>query len=191
MRIIASQASFAIDSAWNPIYSHKWTGVLARREDFMYKFWMAFDKLEQMVVAARAVEHDEQARTITSSKVENSPLTGLDAIADELADRILKGFAWRPLGGPYEDIFRALLEVPVGDAVSLEDLARKLGASFDEIKARLAKLSGRMKRIATPAELTRFRTPFMLFADIESNNGSTMYRLTPAGRAAAKRYLAR
>lgn len=146
---------------------------------------------EEVAVASRAVEHYRQTQTNSPAQYDNSSASELDAATGALADRIRRGFTWRALGPPYEAIFRELLDAPVGQAVKIEDLAKKLGASFDEIKARLAKLSGRMKRIATAEEIARLRTPFMLFAQIESEGGATQYRLTQAGREAAKRYLGR
>jgi hypothetical protein len=152
---------------------------------------MGFNSLEEMAAASRAAEHYRKTQAKSPAEVDNSPTSELDAATGALADRILKGLTWRPLGAPYEEIFRELLDTPVGRAVKIEDLAKKLGASVDEIKARLAKLSGRMKRIATAEEMARLRTPFMLFAHIESEAGSTQYRLTPAGREAAKVYVGR
>jgi hypothetical protein len=152
---------------------------------------MGFNTVEEMAVASRAVENDRQAQAKSPIQVNNTLASELDAATGALADRILSGWRWRPLGAPYEALMAGLLDAPVGQAVKIEELAKKVGASFDEIKARLAKLSGRMKRIATPEEMSRLRTPFMLFAGIESEGGSTQYRLTPAGREAAKRYLGR
>jgi hypothetical protein len=144
---------------------------------------------EEVAVAWQAVQQHRQAKS--PAQVSNSPSGELHGPTAELASRIYKGLTWRPLGPTYAEIFRELLDAPNGQEVKMEDLVTKLRATGDEVKARLSKLSGRMKRIATPEEIARVRTPFMLFADIEYDGKSSQYRLTPAGREAAKRYLGR
>jgi hypothetical protein len=144
---------------------------------------------EEIAVAWRAVERYRQEQTKSPGHISNPPSGELDGGTAALASRIFKGFTWRPLGPAYAEIFRELLGAPDGRGVKIEDFVAKLNATADEMKARLSKLSGRMKRIATPEELARVRTPFMLFADIEYDGKSSQYRLTPAGREAAKRYL--
>jgi hypothetical protein len=152
-------------------------------------FFIGLDSPEEVVVAWRAVESYRRSRISSAQATPTASEGDLAPDVGELAERIRRGFMWRPLGAPYEGIFRELLKVPEGQAITIEDLSSKLGASFDEVKARLAKLSGRLKRIATPDEIASLRTPFMLFAAIESAGGATRYRLTPAGREATRRYL--
>lgn len=146
---------------------------------------------EEVAVAWQAVQQHRQAQAKSPAQVSNSPSGELDGPTTALASRIYRGFTWRKLGPAYADIFRELLEAPKGQEVKIEDLATKLGVTVNVVKARLSKVSGRMKRIATPEEIARETTPFKLFADIGYDGKSSQYRLTPAGREAAKRYLGR
>jgi hypothetical protein len=50
-------------------------------------------------------------------------------------------------------------------AVTLEELAAAVGVSTAKVTAHLSKISGRMKRIATPEELNTLSTPFCFGGD--------------------------
>jgi hypothetical protein len=79
---------------------------------------------------------------------------------------------------------------PSGQAVPIADLGKAVGANYYELRASLAKLSGRMKRIATPEEAAALRSPFLLLAEVEyDEKKSSQHRLTPAGREAVRKYL--
>ena len=143
----------------------------------------------EVAIGWQAIEQYRQAETASPAQTDDSPAGELDGTTAELAGRIHKGLTWHKLGPVYADIFQALLDTPKGQEIKIESLASKVGATVAEVKARLAKLSGRMKRIATPGEIARVRTPFLLFSDIEYGGVSTQYRLTQAGREAARRYL--
>jgi hypothetical protein len=145
------------------------------------------------VAAGHALEQHRQGQAKSPAQTGNapSPAGEIDEATAELAGRIYKGFTWHQLGPHYAAIFETLLDAPEDQAIKLESLATQLKSTVDEVKARLSKLSGRMKRIATPQEIARVKTPFTLFADIEYDGTSTQYRLTQAGHEAAKRYLGR
>jgi hypothetical protein len=109
---------------------------------------------------------------------------------EERARRVLQGLTSPgPLPAIYIAELRVLCEA-VSQSVKLEDLASRVGASSDKVTAHLSKLSARMKRIASPAELKAFSKAFLLLADIEPTpDGSKQYRLTPAGRVAVCQWL--
>lgn len=144
----------------------------------------------EVAVAWHAVEQYRQSH----GKSRNEPSEGvtpqIDATTAAVADRILKGLNWGPLGPRYRAMLQVWLDAPEGQAVTVKRLAEAIGATRVELKANLSKLSARMKRIATTEEAASLRTPFLLLADIEyDETNSSRHRLTPAGREAVRRYL--
>jgi hypothetical protein len=74
----------------------------------------------------------------------------------------------------------------------LEALAGQLKLYISQVQARFSKLSARLKRVATPAELADHRkTALGLLVETAYAAETTSHRLTPAGRAAVRRYLGR
>ncbi len=86
----------------------------------------------------------------------------------------------------------AWFDTPSNAYLPLDALADKLKLSVAQVQARFSKLSGRLKRVATEAELVDHRkTPLGLLVDVAYAADTTSYRLTPAGRAAVRQYLGR
>jgi len=124
--------------------------------------------------------------------VDAHPAAPLDVATAEVSERVYQGLNRNRdrLGRRYVDILSVWYNAPEGEAVPIGSLAKKLQASPAELRANLAKLSSRMRAIATFDEIAALRTPFLLLADIEyDENNTTRHRLTPAGREAARRFL--
>lgn len=121
----------------------------------------------------------------------NSLTCELNAATAGLAERIYRGLTLPVrLDGRYLQIFREWLDSSPGGEVKLEELSKKVGATTEELRANISKLSARMRRIATPEEIATHRTPFLLLADLTYNeNKMARYTLTPAGRDAVHRFL--
>ena len=146
----------------------------------------------EVAVAWEAVERYRQSRKTPQSENLPGTIPQIDGPTAALAERIYKGLSWRPLGPRYSAMLETWLNAPAGEAVASVDLAKKVGATRDELRANLSKLSGRMNRVATPEEAAAVRTPFLLLADIEyDEKNSSKHRLTPAGREAVRKYLNR
>lgn len=146
----------------------------------------------EVAVAWEAVERYRQSRKTPSSENSTSTISQIDGPTAALAERIYKGLNWRPLGPRYCAILETWLSAPSGHAVASVDLAKKVGATRNELRANLSKLSARMNRVTTPEEAASVRTPFLLLADIEyDEKNSSKHRLTPAGREAVRKYLNR
>lgn len=146
----------------------------------------------EVAVAWEAVERYRQSRKAPQSENSGSTIPQIDASTAAVAERIYKGLSWGPLGPRYTTMLATWFDAPAGQAVTINDLAKTVGATRDELRASLSKLSGRMKRVATPEEAAALRTPFLLLADIEyDERNSSRHRLTPAGREAVRRYLKR
>jgi hypothetical protein len=144
---------------------------------------------EEVAVAWQAVERYRQSNAALAGAP--SPVQSLDATTAALAQRILKGLRLGPLGPHYDAMFKEWL-AEADRPLPIDDLARRVGATRNEVRARLSKLSGRMKRIATPEEIATLSTPFLVLADIEyDQSNSSSHRLTAAGREAVRRYLSR
>jgi hypothetical protein len=143
----------------------------------------------EVAVAWEAVE---QYRQSPHGENSNSAIPQIDAATAAVANRILKGLNWGPLGARYRAMLETWFKAPSGQAVTIDDLAKTVGATRNELRANLSKLSARMKRIATPEEAAALRTAFLLLADIEYDEfNSSRHRLTPAGREAVRQYLER
>lgn len=145
----------------------------------------------EVEVAWQAVEQYRRSPSRAAHDVESAaPL--VDRATAEVAQRILKGLNWGPLGPRYSSIFGVWLDASPDQAVAIDDLAKRTGATHAELRANLSKLSARMSRVATPEEAASLRTPFLLLADIEyDHKNSSQHRLTPAGREAVRQYLKR
>ena len=159
--------SFSIDGLQSPIEVEvAWQAVLHHRQ-----------------VAAKGPETPLENR--------NSHARELDVTTAGVAERIHLGLTLPVrLGGRYLQIFREWLDAPEGEEVRIEDLSKKIGASIQELRASTAKLSARMKRIATPEEIATLRTPFLMLADLTYNEKQlARYTLTPAGRNAVRKFL--
>jgi hypothetical protein len=158
----------------------------------MNAFFVGLQSPAEVAVAWKAVEQYRLAAEAPQSANPNStvPLLQTDAATAAVAERIYKGLARAPLGPRYTKMLTTWYDAPAGQAVTIDDLGKTVGANHYELRASLAKLSGRMKRIATPEEAAAFRTPFLLLADIEyDERNSSQHRLTPAGREAVRKYL--
>jgi hypothetical protein len=146
----------------------------------------------EVAVAWQAVENYRRSQNIPLPQNPDPGAGQIDPAVAELAQRIYKGLTMAPLGPRYKAMMDVWLAAPAGHAVTVVDLAKKVGCSDIEMRASLSKLSARMKRIATPQEAASLRTPFMLLAEIEyDETNSSRHTLTPAGREAARKYLAR
>jgi hypothetical protein len=146
----------------------------------------------EVAVAWQAVEQYRRSSPNKPQENLDSTARHLDGATTILAQRILKGLTWGPLGPRYNAILGAWFEAAPGQAVRIDELAKTLHATSHELRANLSKLSARMKRIATPEEAASLRTPFLLLADIEyDEKNSSRHRLTPAGREAVRQYLKR
>jgi hypothetical protein len=157
-------------------------------------FYVGLQSPAEVAVAWKAVEQYRQSSKAPQSENPNStmPLPQIDATTAAVAERIYKGLSRAPLGPRYAKMLAAWYDAPAGQAVTIDDLGKTVGASRHELRASLSKLSGRMKRIATPDEAAALRTPFLLLADIEyDERNSSQHRLTPAGRDAVRQYLKR
>lgn len=144
---------------------------------------------EEVAVAWKAVENYRHAKAAPAGPP--STLQNLDPATAALAQRILKGLRLGRLGPKYDAMLKAWLAQP-DRPLPIDALAKKTGATIQEMRARLSKLSGRMRRIATPEETATLSTPFLLLADIEyDERNSSSHRLTAAGRAAVGLYLSR
>lgn len=156
-------------------------------------FFVALRSPAEVEVAWKAVENYRQSTELPPSANPNTtPLTQVNASTAALAERIYKGLSRARLGPRYTKMLTTWYDAPAGQAVTIDDLAKTVEASHHELRASLAKLSGRMKRIATPEEAAALRTPFLLLADIEyDDKNSSQHRLTPAGREAVRKYLNR
>lgn len=143
-------------------------------------------------MAWQAVAQHRQAQTKSPMDIQNSATGEFDGATAGLAQRIYKGLTLAPLGPQYQQMLQEWLDAPKGELVKIEDLAEKLDAPIEVLRARVSKLSARMKRIATPEEIETVRTPFMLLSDLKYDERKfARYRLTPAGREAVHRYLGR
>ena len=146
----------------------------------------------EVAVAWQAVENYRRTQLIPLPENPDSRAGQIDSAVAELAQRIYKGLTMGPLGPRYKAMMEVWLAAPAGHAVTITDLAKKVGCTTVEMRANLSKLSARMKRIATPQEAASLRTPFMLLAEIEyDETNSSRHTLTPAGREAVRKYLAR
>jgi hypothetical protein len=146
----------------------------------------------EVAVAWEAVERYRQSRNtlLTENSVDATPQ--VDGRTAEVAQRIYKGLTWRPLDDRYRAILKILLNASPTVATTIGQLATTAGATRNELRANLSKLSARMKRIANQEESAALRTPFLLLAEIEyDEKNSSRYRLTPAGREAVRTYLNR
>jgi hypothetical protein len=122
--------------------------------------------------------------------------TGRQDAADDgdrdAAARILRGLRIVPLSAPYTRILRAWYEGgrPEDGYLHIRDLARVAGISSDQARAMISKLSSRMRRIATPADLQALKTPLRLLVEVDyDESNSSLHRLTRAGRLAVAEYL--
>jgi hypothetical protein len=146
----------------------------------------------EVAVAWEAVERYRQS--LKTPQDENAPSTipQIDGPTAALAQRIYKGLIWRQLGPRYRAMLETWFNAPVDQAVPIVDLQDKVGATPNELRASLSKLSARMNRVATVEEAAAVRTPFLLLADIEYDaKNSSKHRLTLAGREAVRKYLSR
>ena len=162
-----ANVTFSIDGLQNPAeVAAAWEAVLLYRH-----------------AATKAPEAPPQNR--------NSLTNELDVATAGLAERIYRGLTLPVrLDGRYLLIFREWLDSPAGGEVKLEELSKKIGATTEELRANISKLSARMRRIATPEEVATLRTPFQKLADLTYNeNKMARYTLTPAGRDAVRRFL--
>ncbi len=159
-----NESSFSINGLQNPAeVTAAWQAVLLHRNT--------------TIRASEASPEDQKSHVIE---------TGSDT-----AERIYRGFTLpMRLEGRYIKIFREWLAAPQGEKVKIEELAKKVGASIGEVRASTAKLSLRMKRIATPEEIATLWTPFLLLADLTyDEHRMARYALTPAGRDAVRRFV--
>lgn len=146
----------------------------------------------EVAVAWQAVTQYRQGQPKSAAEG-NRPETGeIDEATAVLAQRIHRGLTLAPLGTRYQQMFQVWFDAPEGEAVKIEDLSAKVGASIEELRASTSKLSARMHKIATPEEMATLRTPFLLLADLKyDENRMARYTLTPAGREAVRRFLGR
>jgi hypothetical protein len=146
----------------------------------------------EVAVAWQAVEQYRQSQGKPSTKNSGSVSQQIDQATVAVAQRILNGLTYGPLGPRYRATLSEWLDAPKGEAVPIEELGKRIAANKFELRAILSKLSARMKRIATPEENASLRTPFLLLADIEyDERNSSRHRLTAAGREAVRLYLKR
>ena len=134
------------------------------------------------------LKHREKGEPLRANETEDVPV---ERATSEIATRILKGLFQAPLGPRYIAILKVWLAAPLGQSTGVHELAGLVSATNDQMRANLAKLSIRMRQIATPEELASLRTPFLLLAEIERGEDNlTKHRLTTAGREAVRRFLA-
>lgn len=146
----------------------------------------------EVAVAWQAVEQYRQSHGKQRTENSHGATPQIDGPTAAVAERILKGLNWGPLGPRYRAMLETWLDAPLGQAVTIGELAEAVRATRVQLKANLSKLSARMKRIATTEEAASLRTPFLLLADIEyDERNSSRHRLTPAGREAVRKYLKR
>lgn len=154
--------------------------------------YVPFFSAEEVAVAIKAVDEFRQGNQLTAVVAPTPQVPDVEANKEDAAvsARIYSGLTWRPLGTAYERLLDCWLDAP--DFLGVELLASKVGVSIEQIRAMISKLSGRMKRFASPVERERLRTALMILVDIEYDvRGSSQHRLTPAGRLAVRRYLGR
>lgn len=107
-------------------------------------------------------------------------------------DTVFRALTWGPLDASYTRMLTAWCDTPANAYLPLEALAKQLGLTVAQVQARFSKLSARLKRVATQAELADHRkTALGLLVETAYAADTTSHRLTPAGRAAARRYLGR
>jgi hypothetical protein len=144
--------------------------------------------LAEANAALLAVE--QLRRSQPATHVENPPAPS--ALDCGTAQRIFNALAWRKLPADYRRFFRVLLDAPEGEPVKVEAVAKKIGASsVGRVEAMTAKLTGRMKRFATPEEISNVPKPFNLLIASYNDQESHEYQLTAEGREAVLRYLGR
>lgn len=147
--------------------------------------------VQEVAAAEQAVRTFREHQVTEPAKVD---ITATEALPTGLADRIQRIHRGLTRPGPLPAIYGAELRVlyEAGtEAINLEAIASKVGVSASEVTAHLSKMSARMKRIATPAELEALPKAFLLLGDIEptDDGSSKKYRLTLAGREAVRRLL--
>jgi len=106
------------------------------------------------------------------------------------AGTIYKALTWGPLDSSYSAMLQAWLDAPASSFLLLDALAAKLNLSVGQVQARFSKLSARLKRVATPAELAGHKKSALgLLVETAYAGETTSHKLTPAGRVAVRRYL--
>jgi hypothetical protein len=140
----------------------------------------------EVAEAWEAVLHHRATKA--SAVPRESRNTDLDAA---LAARIYRGLTLPVrLEGRYLQIFGEWLAAPPGAPVKIEDLAKKVGATIEELRANTSKLSARMRKVATPEEVANLRSPFLLLADLTyDERRMARFALTSAGRDAVRKVL--
>ena len=147
---------------------------------------------EEVAVAFRAVEQYRRSRTEPQKENTLRARPEVDIQTAAASERILRALQSAPLGPRYRSMIETWYDSPPNEPVTFDALQKAVGATRNELRASLAKLSGRMKPALTAEESATFRVPFLLLADIERAEGnSTKHRLTPAGREAVRKYLKR
>jgi hypothetical protein len=118
----------------------------------------------------------------------NSPASELDAA---LAERIYRALTFpKRLEKRYTEILREWLNARPGEEVKIEDLSKNIGATIGELRASTAKLSARMRKVATQEEIATLSTPFLMLSNLTyDEHRMARYALTPAGREAVRRFL--
>jgi hypothetical protein len=146
----------------------------------------------EVAVVSEALARHRRVQGAPAPEDREFHATEVDGATAESSERIFRGLCLAPLGPPYRRIFEEWLKTPESEVVGLEELAARTGASIEEVRARTSKLSGRMRKIATPEEIATLRTPFLLLADLTYDEKNyARYALTRAGRQAVRRFLGR
>jgi hypothetical protein len=152
-------------------------------------YFLGCRSIGALEAAGRAAEEFE--RQTNTQQIPTEPLD-TEAAEPDGTDTIYRALTWGPLGVSYTAMLSAWYDTPRNAYLPLDALAAQLKLSVAQVQARFSKLSGRLKRVATAAELVDHRkTALGLLVEIAYAADTTSHRLTPAGRAATRQYLGR
>jgi hypothetical protein len=152
-------------------------------------YFLGCRSIGALEAAGRAAEEFERQASVQPAP---GVLPGAEEDEPDGTDTVFRALTWGPLNASYERMFAAWYDTPPNAYLPLEALAGQLKLYVSQVQARFSKLSARLKRVATPAELADHRkTALGLLVETAYAAETTSHRLTPAGRAAVRRYLGR
>ena len=115
--------------------------------------------------------------------------TASERNVDKGSGTIFQALTWGPLPTAYSLLFRLLLSLPPDQSLTADEIATRLKIPVGSVQAQLSKLSGRVKRVAPPADLpVPPKSPLTLMLSMLHTPHGTKY--APASGTAGPRDLA-